>query len=225
MTQISYISCTPLYSGVTTLSVLTPTVAIDDTLMLVLGCHDVGLTPIIDPHWYLVMNINGINGSSFVYLHDHITSSVFPAVVGISNISNKLNCSYILRFSGCTFNVSSLINDSIGIDNGSGHTGNNGFTTTKVNTMIIQLVTMFTNVTTSNWSSTPTLIWTEVLDNGVSYLSYSIHESAAVSSLAPKSTYTNFNYNLSGGTENISISIALTPRTTPNIVQNLLQSF
>ena len=67
--------------------------------------------------------------------------------------------------------------------------------------------------------------WTEVIDNGVTRLSYSIHESAAVSSLAPKSTYTNFNYNLSGGTENISISIALTPRTTPNLVQNLLQSF
>ena len=227
MAKITYLDNTILYSStISTLNVFyPPTVNKNDTLLMVVLCHDIGKTPTTDSHWTLVKMINGATFSTFVYVHDHIIIPPVTPQSTIYGLSNKLNCGYMMRFSGCIINDSKLINAVVGRYNSAGSTGNNGFITTVNNTMIVHIMGMPQNLVILGWSSTPSLTWTRKITNNISSGPYILRSDVAISYPAPKNRYTSFNYSfIAGSSENISISLDLTSASS-NLVLNLLRSF
>lgn len=212
--DISYLGSTTVYSGSTDelRFVTVPfTVTTYHTLVAFVICRDTGLSPTIPSEWSQVMSIEGTSGSTYVFVHQPKEDVINPTY-SIQGLSNKLNLGFISLFSGVTYHISKMINAFNGIDN-YGDTGNTGFTTTIDNTSIIHSVGFFKMQSTSNWSSNPSLIWTETEDYSKTHESYILSLSSAISSGVAADKYT-FNYDISvaEGEENISMVLALTPR-------------
>jgi len=228
MAKITYLGTTALAtSTVTSLNVPYPSVNKNETLIMVVVCHDIGKTPTVgDPHWTQVSKKDGATFGVFVYIHDHIIILPISVSVVVNGLSNKLNCGYIMKFKGGITDDSKLINAVVARYNTAGSTGNNGFITTKNNTMIVHIVGMPQNLAILGWASSPSLTWTQQINYNTFSGSYILHSNVATSSPAPASHYSSFNYSfISGSSENISICLALTPGSPANSVLNLLRSF
>lgn len=229
MAKITYLNTTSLASStISTLTIPYPdNVNRNETLIMVVLCHDIGKTPTVaDTHWSLVKNQDGATFGVFVYIHDHIIIPPISASVVINGLSNKLNCGYIMRFKGGIIDDTKLINAKVSRYNATGSTGNSGFITTVNNTMIVHIVGIPQNLAILSWTSTASLTWSQQINYNISDLPYILHSNFATSSPAPASHYSSFSYSfIAGSSENISISIALTPGTPPNYVLNLLKSF
>lgn len=210
--DISYIT-SRLYSGVTSGELNDVTLPLTltkfHTALAFVVCHDIGLTPIISD-WVKISEVNGISGSTFLYILQPTETTINPHF-SVTGLSNQLNSIVVMLLSGCTYHSSKVINAIISKDNLSS-SGTDGFDTTVDNTMIIQFIGLFTYHDIFDYSSTPSLTWTERLDSGFTHSTYTVHVSTATSHLAPKDKYTNFNYDFLGSDESIVTVVALTPR-------------
>ena len=221
--EISHIYTSNAVSGTTSLDLVTvnQTFTKGHTLLAFMACHDVRLNPVVPPDWLLVHKVDGISGSTYIFLNQPTGTTVNPSYT-ISGLSNQLNTGQLMILSGCNYHSSKVVNRVVGRDNsGTTTTGTDGFSTTVDKTMIVQFDVLFKNLTITTFASTPSLTWTERrgpnniqpnLTSGV----YTIHTGIATSSLAPIDNYTSIKYTITPtpDTENISISVALTPRKT-----------
>lgn len=244
MAGITYITTTGIYTGHTASWYFRPDVTIlkGQTLIIFISSHDVGLTPTPDPsnNWNFITSIRTgpfetvvSAGTLFSYWFQAISDTINPTW-HITGLSPDFNTGYGVLFSNCTINPSKLINTSTYKYNLSGSLGTDGFTTTSNKTAIIQAVSLFSqvsdpfSVTNGSWVSTPSLTWSDSISgiSGVkSYGTDLIIQGLAISLDCPKTSYTNFSYELSASHSNMSIDIALTSKIGQNTVLNLIKSF
>jgi hypothetical protein len=189
------------------------------TLLAFIACHDSGLTPITTYEWKLIYKIDSLNGSSFVYLNQPTGTTVNPIYSG-TGLSNKLNVGAIMILSGCNYHFATLLDSVTGRTNFGSSRGTNGFNTTANNTMIIQFINLFSNITVSAYTSTPSLTWDERANVLKSFGGYTIRFAIATSSLVTNNKYSLFSYTLSSNAENIAVDFALTPRRS-NVLMSM----
>ena len=219
--DVSYLAASSVYSGATNelrFVTLPMTLTKNDTLLGFIVCHDLHLTPSVPDEWKLITNVDGVSGSTYLYINQPTGTTINPTYV-VGNLSNKLNCGFILRFSGCTYHSSKTINAYVSQANTTGTGSSSGFDTTVDNTMLIQFVGLFRDGNLSNFSSDPSLTWTERRESGFTHTSYTVHAGAATSSLSPIDNYKGFDYSYSISTENIVTIVALTPRQS-NVIMS-----